>query len=336
MTHRVAADTELRPDLAKLGRSYWSQKSALAGPLGHSDNAATMPELPEVETVRRGLEPVLVGQRFVSIDLRRPALRFPFPPDFCSRLHDIEVTGLRRRAKFLIADLRSGDCLVMHLGMTGRFTINAKRVQNASTPGDYIYQLDANPKHDHVVFDLTGGHRVTYNDPRRFGFMQIVPAGALQQHPFFSHLGVEPLGNHLSAEYLAKQAQGARRSLKAFLMDQRVVAGLGNIYVCESLHLAGLSPNRLAASMADKQGLATVRAERLATAIRGVLQKAVDLGGSTLRDYRHPSGDSGGFQETFAVYDRAGEMCVRPACGGTIKRIIQQGRSTFYCGQCQR
>lgn len=295
-----------------------------------------MPELPEVETVCRGLAPVMVGRQFLTVEQRRAKLRFPFGRDFRIRLEGAKVTALRRRAKYLIADLSTGECLIMHLGMSGRFDVHSAEARRSETVGSYIYDTGTNPKHDHVVFKMSGGHTITYNDPRRFGFMQVIAEDACETHTLFRHLGVEPLSNRLSAAYLADKAAGRRTTLKAFLMDQRVVAGLGNIYVCEALHLARLSPNRMAVCLVDRHGKPTRRAERLVDAIRSVLEKAVRLGGSTLRDYRDPNGEKGGFQEAFAVYDQAGARCSRRGCGGSVKRIVQQGRSTFYCSSCQR
>jgi len=295
-----------------------------------------MPELPEVETVCRGLAPVMIGATFKSVEQRRANLRFPFGGDFKQRLTGARVETLRRRAKYLLAGLSSQDCLVMHLGMSGRFLVQSKNNNAKGTLGDYIYDTAARSKHDHVVFKMSGGSVVTYNDPRRFGFMLIVPERELEGHALFQHLGVEPLGNQLSSSYLATKASGRRSNLKSFLMDQRIVAGLGNIYVCEALHHARLSPNRSAACLSDRFGKPTERAERLVIAIRDVLQKAVRLGGSTLRDYRDPSGASGEFQETFAVYDREGTPCCRATCDGVVKRSTHHGRSTFHCGRCQR
>ena len=295
-----------------------------------------MPELPEVETVCRGLTPQMVGATFKTVEQRRANLRFPFGRDFKRRLVGAKVISLRRRAKYLVAGLATGDCLVMHLGMSGRFLVQSNRSKATDTLGDYIYDGGANSKHDHVVFHMSGGSTITYNDPRRFGFMLLVREQMLEDHALFCRLGVEPLGNELSALYLSQKASARRSSLKSFLMDQRIVAGLGNIYVCEALHHAGLSPNRTAACLSDRFGNPTVRAKRLVIAIRDVLQKAVALGGSTLRDYRDPSGASGGFQETFAVYGRAGEACRRKGCTGSVKRSVHQGRSTFHCGRCQR
>ena len=306
----------------------------------------SMPELPEVETVRRGLEPVLVGACIVRVEARRPDLRFPLPERFSERLAGVRVTGLERRAKYLIAGLSSGEALVMHLGMTGRFTVaygagddrSARNNTGAqlSTPGAYVYDTNSDARHDHVVFHLSGGARVVYNDPRRFGFMLMMAEAERLDHALFRNLGSEPLGETLTPAYLAKRAWGKKVNLKAFLMDQRIVAGLGNIYVSEALYRAGLSPNRAAATLADRRGGATDRAHRLVPAIRSVLEQAIAAGGSTLRDYRDAEGRSGAFQESFAVYDRAQSPCERKGCGGTIKRIVHSGRATFYCSKCQR
>jgi formamidopyrimidine-DNA glycosylase len=295
-----------------------------------------MPELPEVETVRRGLDPVLVGHAFARVAQNRPDLRFPLPPDFAKRLAGRRVERLERRAKYLIAHLSGSEALIMHLGMTGRFTVAAGRNGAAHTPGHYVYGTDANPRHDHIVFHMEQGAIVTYNDPRRFGFMLLVPETELDLHPFMHGLGVEPLGPELTSAYLAKRAAGRAVDLKAFLSDQRVVAGLGNIYVCEALYRAGLAPKRPAATLATKKGTPTVRAERLVETIRAVLADAIAAGGSSLRDYRHADGTPGTFQETFAVYDRTGLPCVRAGCSSTVRRIVQAGRSTFYCPKCQR
>lgn len=295
-----------------------------------------MPELPEVETVRRGLEPVMRGHSFEHILQRRDGLRFPFGKNFKRRLLGVTVQRLRRRAKYLVAELDTGDALVIHLGMSGRFSVHYNRKMPAETLGAYIYETGADQKHDHIVFTMSGGATIVYNDPRRFGFMQVLAQRELDQHPWFRALGVEPLGSDLTAEYLAAKAVGRKVSLKAFLMDQRTIAGLGNIYVCEALHRAGLSPKRSAACLATVNGQPTRRAIRLVEAIPDVLQKAVHLGGSTLRDHRKPDGDKGWFQETFKVYDRTGAPCSRTGCRGQVKRIVQQGRSTFYCSACQR
>ncbi|HET6388371.1 bifunctional DNA-formamidopyrimidine glycosylase/DNA-(apurinic or apyrimidinic site) lyase [Hyphomicrobium sp.] len=293
-----------------------------------------MPELPEVETVRRGLAPVLVGKRVASLEARRPDLRFPFPDNFAKRVAGQSVVGLERRAKYLIASLSGGEDLVMHLGMTGRFTIMHEG--QADTPGHYAYGVGPDPTHDHVVFHLSGGTRVVYNDPRRFGFMVMMARAERLQHPLFRELGAEPLGEELTADYLAAKAMSRKVNLKAFLMDQHVIAGLGNIYVSEALFQAGLSPNRAARSLADRRGAPTDRAIRLVPAIRDVLERAIEAGGSTLRDYRHADGRRGEFQERFGVYDRAGSACHTAGCGGEIRRAVHSGRATFYCPRCQR
>jgi formamidopyrimidine-DNA glycosylase len=295
-----------------------------------------MPELPEVEIVRRGLEPIMLGQQFVGVEQRRPDLRFPFPENFAARLEGQTVTAVRRRAKYLIIDLSGGEALVMHLGMSGRFTILPGANQSATAFGDYVYDTGAYPQHDHVVFGLSNQARITYNDPRRFGFMLLVAQAELTTHPLFAAMGVEPLGPNLTAAYLAKRAHGKRVPLKSFLLDQRIIAGLGNIYVCEALHNAALSPRRLASTLCGRAMNPTDRTARLIAVIPDVLRQALDAGGSSLRDYRHTDGTSGDFQRAFAVYGREGQTCQRPGCDGTIARIVQAQRSTFFCPTCQR
>ncbi|HRE20273.1 MAG TPA: bifunctional DNA-formamidopyrimidine glycosylase/DNA-(apurinic or apyrimidinic site) lyase [Rhabdaerophilum sp.] len=287
-----------------------------------------MPELPEVETVRRGLAPHLEARRIESVRLNRPDLRFPFPPRFAERLTGRAILPLGRRAKYLLVPLDSGETLVIHLGMSGRVLIEAHERRNLL--GEYHHETGRLPQHDHVEFALEGGKRVIFNDPRRFGFMLLEASETLEAHPTFAELGVEPLGNTFSAAHLLQRFAGRRTPLKAALLDQRHVAGLGNIYVCEALHRAGISPERAAAT------LAAVEAERLAAEIRAVLEEAIAAGGSTLRDYRHEDGSLGYFQHTFRVYDREGEPCPTPGCGGTIFRRVQGGRSTFFCEECQR
>jgi len=293
-----------------------------------------MPELPEVETVRRGLAAAMVGARFTRVDQRRPDLRFPFPKNFAARLKGRRVEGLRRRAKYLLADLDSADVLVMHLGMSGSFRIEDET--DAKTPGAFHHARSKDPAHDHVAFHLSNGKSIIYNDPRRFGFMQIIARDKLGKHPLFRNVGVEPLGAEFDGAQLARLFAGRTAPLKTALSDQRLIAGLGNIYVCEALHRAGLSPRRPAGSLARKNGTPSPRAERLARVIREVLEEAVAAGGSSLRDYRQTNGDLGYFQHKFRVYDRAGEACTRPGCGGRVKRIVQSGRATFFCGTCQR
>jgi formamidopyrimidine-DNA glycosylase len=288
-----------------------------------------MPELPEVETVRRGLAPAMEGARFAKVEVRRGDLRWPLPKGFAERLHGKTVEGLGRRAKYLLADLSSGDVLLMHLGMSGSF-----RVGKDAAPGKYYHERSKSTAHDHVVFHMSNGATVTFNDPRRFGSMKLVPRARLEQEPLLRALGPEPLGNEFDAAMLAEACAGKKTSLKAALSDQRVVAGLGNIYVCEALFRARLSPKRVASTIADRTGKANERAEKLVDAIKAVLKDAIEAGGSSLRDHRRADGSLGDFQHNFQVYDREGQPC--PNCEGKIKRIVQVGRSTFYCPSCQK
>lgn len=294
-----------------------------------------MPELPEVETVCRGLAPFLVDATIEHVEQRRPDLRFPFPERFVDRLKGQRVTALERRAKYLLCSLQSGEVLIMHLGMSGRFTIRPAG-SNAMQPGEFLHETGGNAAHDHVVLTMTGGAVVTYNDPRRFGFMLLAEAGKLEDHKLMRGLGVEPLGEALTDTYLAQACQGKKTSLKAALLDQRIIAGLGNIYVCEALYRAGLSPRRAAGTLAGRGGKPVKRTTQLVPEIKAVLEDAIEAGGSTLRDYQAPQGDLGYFQHSFAVYGREGLECQREGCGGTIRRIVQGGRSTFYCPACQR
>ncbi len=293
-----------------------------------------MPELPEVETVRRGLRPAMAGARFVAVEVRRANLRFPLPHDFAARLTGQRVAGLDRRAKYLLARLASGDVLLMHLGMSGSFRVASPTRQNA--PGRFHHPRAEAHAHDHVVFRMSSGKTVTYNDPRRFGFMKLVDGGRLDQEPHLKGLGPEPLARTFTAAALAAACAGKKTSLKAALLDQRVVAGLGNIYVCEALFRAGLSPKKAAGTIATRSGGPTATARRLAAAIRAVLRAAIRAGGSSLRDHRRTDGELGLFQHAFKVYDRAGEPCRRRGCAGTIHRLAQNGRSTFWCPKCQR
>jgi formamidopyrimidine-DNA glycosylase len=288
-----------------------------------------MPELPEVETVRRGLAPVMEGQRFAKVEVRRGDLRWPLAKDFVQKLQGKTVEGLGRRAKYLLADLSSGDVLLMHLGMSGSF-----RIGKDSAPGKYYHERSKSAAHDHVIFHMSNGATVTFNDPRRFGSMKLVPRAKLDNEPLLRALGPEPLGNEFDAAMLARACAGKKTSLKAALSDQRVVAGLGNIYVCEALFRARLSPKRQASTIADRVGKPNDRAQRLANAIKAVLVDAIEAGGSSLRDHRRADGSLGDFQHNFRVYDREGEPC--PSCKGKIKRIAQGGRSTFYCPSCQK
>jgi len=292
-----------------------------------------MPELPEVETVRRGLAPAMEGARLLKVEVRDRRLRWPLAKDFEKRLTGKTVQGLGRRAKYLLADLSSGDVLLMHLGMSGSF-----RVGQDAKPGVYYHEKSKSTAHDHVVFHMSNGATVTFNDPRRFGSMKLVPRAKIEHEPLLRALGPEPLGNEFDAAMLAKACADKKTSLKAALLDQRVVAGLGNIYVCEALFRARLSPNRMASTIASRNGRPNARAQALVDAIKSVLQDAIAAGGSSLRDHRRTDGALGDFQHNFRVYDREGEPC--PDCKGrrktTIKRIVQNGRSTFYCPSCQK
>lgn len=293
-----------------------------------------MPELPEVETVRRGLQPVMEGFLIAKAEARRKDLRFPFQKDFVARLQGQTVTGLGRRAKYLMADLGSGDVLLMHLGMSGSFRVVAS--DEATAPGQFHHPRSDDRAHDHVVFHMSSGASVIFNDPRRFGYMKIIARHALEQEPLLKGLGPEPLGNEFDAAMLARACADKKTSLKAALLDQRVVAGLGNIYVCEALYRSKLSPRRSAATLATKKNEPTDHAKRLVGAIHGVLNQAIKAGGSSLRDHRQTSGELGYFQHSFQVYDREGEPCQTATCSGIVKRFTQNGRSTFWCPKCQK
>lgn len=297
-----------------------------------------MPELPEVETVRRGLQPVLEGARIVRAEARRPNLRFPLPDRFAERLEGRRVAELGRRAKYLTAHLDAGPVLICHLGMSGSFRIEDE--EGSDTPGIFHHPRSKDTAHDHVVLHVETAagalKRIVYNDPRRFGFMLFAEADYLTEHPLLVGLGVEPTGNALDGQMLADLFGGRTAPLKSALMDQRLIAGLGNIYVCEALWRAGLSPRRASGTLVTARGKATARADRLAEAIRDVIGEAIEAGGSSLRDHMRTDGSLGYFQHSFRVYDREGAPCPRPGCGGTIERIVQNGRSTFYCPTCQR
>jgi formamidopyrimidine-DNA glycosylase len=341
-----------------------------------------MPELPEVETVRAGLEAVLCGHRFVRVDQRRSDLRFPLPERFAERITGRMVVRLDRRAKYILVHLDRGEVLAVHLGMTGRFSVElaphsrppaqaplrphqarrrddggqgrltappgrraAARANHLPTGhealrergqlGEFTHAHGEDAKHDHLVFTMSHGAVITYNDARRFGYMTLVPESGLHDHAYFSGLGVEPLSAALTAHYLAGRAAGKKVDLKALLMDQRIIAGLGNIYVCEALFRAGLAPYKGAARL-GRTGKPTPAAVRLVAAIKAVLADAIAAGGSTLRDYKQADGALGRFQHHFAVYGRDGEPCPRPGCRGRVRRKTQGGRSTFYCSACQR
>jgi formamidopyrimidine-DNA glycosylase len=294
-----------------------------------------VPELPEVETVRRGLEPILVGNAFARVEQRRPDLRFPLPKRFGERLSGRRIEALDRRAKYLLARLDDGEVLVMHLGMTGRFSIDHANGE-ASAPGRFAHSLAGAPKHEHIVFHLGDGTAVRYSDTRRFGLMDLVPAETLESHALFKGLGIEPLSNGFTPEWLAQKLKGKATSIKAAIVDQRLIAGLGNIYACEALFKARVSPLRLAGSLATRSGKPTPKTAALAAAIKAVLEDAIRAGGSSLRDYKRADGSLGDFQHKFKVYGREGKKCLTKGCGGTVRRIVQGGRSTFYCPACQR
>lgn len=283
-----------------------------------------MPELPEVETVRRGLQPSLEGARLTRVIQRRPDLRFPLPERFAERLTGATVLGLHRRAKYLLAELDTGETWITHLGMTGRFIVGTV------APGAFAHAAPAGEKHEHLMFETGAGARIGYADARRFGYMGLITTAALEDDPWFRGLGPEPLGNAFSAAWLAEAFAGKTQSVKATLLDQRVVAGLGNIYVCEALHRSRISPLTPAGKISRE------RLERLAVAVREVLAEAIEAGGSTLRDFANVEGDLGYFQHRFRAYGREGEPCVTQGCRGVVRRIVQAGRSTFYCPVCQR
>jgi len=289
-----------------------------------------MPELPEVETVRRGLAPVMEGRRILAAHARRPDLRFPLPERFSARLTGTRIERLERRAKYLLARLGSGETLLMHLGMSGRFSCEAERGAPAARLAEFVYAPAADPKHEHVVFEMEGGARIGYSDPRRFGFMTLFATSGEAEAPFLRGLGPEPLSNAFSAAHLDEALAHKRTPIKAALLDQSVVAGLGNIYVCEALFRARISPRRLARTIPG------ARAARLAPAVRAVIAEAIEAGGSTLRDFAAADGAFGYFQHRFDVYGREGELCRAPDCPGTVTRIVQSGRSTFFCASCQR
>lgn len=287
-----------------------------------------MPELPEVETVRRGLAPAMEGQVIARAELRRGDLRWPFPSDMAARLTGARVVQLRRRSKYILADLDRGESLIIHLGMSGRMVISG--LDAPHVPGQFHFDHPAIEKHDHVIFHMEQGARVTFNDPRRFGAMDICATDRLDEHPLLASIGPEPLGNGFHAEYLAGRLAGRKTPVKAALLDQRIVAGLGNIYVCEALFRAGIHPGRIAGR------ISAARVAVLTDTIRATLLEAIDAGGSSLRDYRQANGELGYFQHAFRVYGREGAACVTPDCGQTVRRIVQSGRSSFYCPSCQR
>ncbi|MFZ1728011.1 MAG: bifunctional DNA-formamidopyrimidine glycosylase/DNA-(apurinic or apyrimidinic site) lyase [Albidovulum sp.] len=283
-----------------------------------------MPELPEVETVRAGLVPAMEGHVIEKADIRRPDLRFPFPDRMAERLTGARVDRLRRRSKYILADLSTGETLLIHLGMSGRMLISGQMM------GVFHHNHPAPAKHDHVVLDMSGGARITFNDARRFGAMDLVATAEAESHWLLCDIGPEPLGNDFHEDYLSKRLSGRTMPIKSALLDQRLVAGLGNIYVCEVLYRARIDPRRKAGQISAK------RISSLVPIIRDVLQEAISAGGSSLRDYRQADGELGYFQHRFQVYDHEGDTCATVGCGGIIERIPQSGRSTFFCPRCQR
>jgi formamidopyrimidine-DNA glycosylase len=283
-----------------------------------------MPELPEVETVRRGLAPVMEGAVIAQADVNRPDLRWPFPERMADRLIGQKVLGLRRRSKYILADLASGESLLIHLGMSGRMLISGHTI------GDFHHEHPAPAKHDHVVLHMAGGVRITFNDARRFGAMDLMDTAHQEDHWLIRDLGPEPLGNTFNEDYLVARLKGRNTPIKSALLDQRIVSGLGNIYVCEVLFRAGIHPKRKAGN------IAAIRVAGLVPIIRAVLEEAIAAGGSSLKDYRQADGELGYFQHGFQVYDRESQPCVTPDCGKPIGRIVQSGRSSFFCPQCQR
>ncbi|XDA98317.1 bifunctional DNA-formamidopyrimidine glycosylase/DNA-(apurinic or apyrimidinic site) lyase [Sulfitobacter sp. LCG007] len=283
-----------------------------------------MPELPEVETVRRGLAPVMEGAVIALAEVNRPDLRWPFPQDMAARLAGQRVERLRRRSKYILADLSSGETLLIHLGMSGRMLVSGDPL------GVFVHDHPAPEKHDHVVLKMENGARITFNDPRRFGAMDLIATATAEAHKLLAGLGPEPLGNAFHADHLVNAFRGRRTPVKAALLDQRTVAGLGNIYVCEALFRAGIRPTRLAGRISG------ARVAGLVPIIRDVLNEAIEAGGSSLRDYRRADGELGYFQHSFDVYGRENQPCRTDGCGSAVSRIVQSGRSSFYCARCQR
>ncbi|GKX33038.1 MAG: formamidopyrimidine-DNA glycosylase [Rhizobiaceae bacterium MnEN-MB40S] len=297
-----------------------------------------MPELPEVETVRRGLAPAMEGGRIVGIRQNRPDLRFPFPDNFTDRLTGRRIERLDRRAKYILLELDDGAVLASHLGMSGSWRVEPAEGTEA-IPGNFHHQRSKDGRHDHLIMDLDGPggrHRIIYNDPRRFGYMFLSDVDRLAAHPMMAGLGVEPTGNALNADYLAARFDGRQVPVKAALLDQGIIAGLGNIYVCEALWRAKISPRRKAATLVDRRGKPVARLENLVAAIRQVIAEAIEAGGSSLRDHRQTDGSLGYFQHSFNAYGRTGEPCRHDGCGKPVRRIVQSGRSTFYCPSCQK
>ena len=283
-----------------------------------------MPELPEVETVLHGLAPVLEGRTIKKAKVNRPDLRWPFPENMAGRISGQKISKLWRRSKYILADLSSSESLLVHLGMSGRILISGDPL------GTFVHDHPAAQKHDHVVFDIDNGARVTFNDPRRFGAMDLLSTNGADHHPLLRDIGPEPLSNAFNETYLIERLKGKKSAIKSVLLDQKIVAGLGNIYVCEALYRAGISPKRLAGKTAE------TRLAALVPIIRQVLDEAINAGGSSLRDFRQADGELGYFQHSFNVYGREGLPCVTDGCDHVVQRIVQSGRSSFYCKNCQK
>ena len=282
-----------------------------------------MPELPEVETVRRGLLPAMEGGIIVHTEVRRPDLRRPFPERMADRLQGQRVLRIRRRSKYILVDLGSGETLIIHLGMSGRMLVSGTQM------GRFHHSQPSAKPHDHVVFHMADGPKVTFNDARRFGVMDLASTDSLDRHRLLAGLGPEPLGNEFHEDHLLKRFEGRSAPIKSALLDQRTVAGLGNIYVCEALHRSCISPLRRVGEISNSQ------VRNLIPAIRQVLNDAIEAGGSSLRDFRHSDGELGYFQHSFEVYGREGQPCGRQGCSGIVVRVVQSGRSSFYCPKCQ-
>lgn len=297
-----------------------------------------MPELPEVETVKRGLAPFMEKAVVTKLELRRSNLRFEFPEHFTKRVTGKTISSLNRRAKYLIAELDSNEAIIMHLGMSGSFRIEPEASKSDDLTQIFHHDKSKMEKHDHVIFHVEGPKgkaRIVYNDPRRFGFMQMIKRDGVEDEAYFSKMGIEPTGNALNGEAIAELFKNKKTTLKAALLDQRLIAGLGNIYVCEALHGSGLSPKREAGSLVLKNGKPNKKCQPLADEIRNVIGRAIEAGGSSLKDHRQADGSLGYFQHSFKVYDREDEPCPTKGCSGVINRINQSGRSTFYCPKCQ-
>jgi formamidopyrimidine-DNA glycosylase len=296
-----------------------------------------VPELPEVETVKRGLEPALLGRVFTRIELRRKDLRFAFPAGMAETMQGAKVEALERRAKYILVHCSNGKSLILHLGMTGRFSV-VKPDGQSFEPGAFYHGAGGSAElgpHDHVVWHLDDGVRIIYNDARRFGFMDWADTQSREDHKLLRDIGVEPLGNGFHLDHLVEKLRGKKAPMKAALLDQHVVAGLGNIYVSEALHRAKISPRLEAGRLVKSRG-PDARLENLVRHIKDILNEAILAGGSTLQDFQGASGEKGAFQQRFLVYDREGEPCASPGCHSLIKRIVQSGRSSFYCPTCQK